>query len=160
MNELSNLPNFLLLPNGIATSGQPSPAQFAVIKNAGYELVINLAAPNASNFLPNESDIARQNGLEYVHIPVEWNAPQIEEARDVFRLLEENRDRRTLVHCAMNMRVSAFLYLYRTLVQGENEDAARADMERLWTPNETWQNFIDNVREQYTREQDTRPNTP
>ncbi len=151
MNELSQIPNFLLLPNGIATSGQPSPAQFSAIKNAGYQLVVNLAVPSSTNFLPEEAGIAQKNGLEYVHIPVDWEHPQIEEAQQFFRLLEENHDNRVLVHCALNMRVSTFLYLYRTLVQNSDEESARADLERIWTPNAIWQNFIEDVRAQYTQ---------
>ena len=42
--------NYLKLSESIATSGQPSEAQFAEIAQAGYQLVINLAAlPDGGN---------------------------------------------------------------------------------------------------------------
>jgi hypothetical protein len=44
------------------------------------------------------------------------------------------------------MRVSAFIYLYRTLVLGEAEEAAAFPMRIVWQPNQTWQAFIAAVR--------------
>jgi hypothetical protein len=60
-----------------------------------------------------------------------------------FKVMERNRDYKTLVHCAMNMRVSAFVYLYRVLRQGVDASVARADLHRIWQPNPTWQAFMD-----------------
>jgi hypothetical protein len=50
--------------------------------------------------------------------------------------------RKVFVHCALNMRVSAFMYLYRTVREGVNPDAAERDLHRLWEPNGTWQRFL------------------
>jgi hypothetical protein len=47
----------------------------------------------------------------------------------------------------MNMRVSAFMYLYRTLREHVDPRAALADLHRLWTPNPTWQRFLDSAGE-------------
>jgi len=47
------------------------------------------------------------------------------------------------VHCIANYRVSAFFYRYRRDVLGENEDAARREMEQVWTPNEVWSAFVE-----------------
>jgi len=43
----------------------------------------------------------------------------------------------------MNMRVSVFIYLYRRLVLSESDEAASFPMRVVWTPDETWQAFID-----------------
>ena len=50
--------------------------------------------------------------------------------------------RKIWVHCAKNMRVSAFIYLYRRMRLGDKEDAAAFPMREVWVPNETWQAFI------------------
>ncbi len=49
---------------------------------------------------------------------------------------------RVWVHCAANMRVSAFLGLYRVLRQGVAPEAAFDLMHDLWQPNEVWSAFI------------------
>jgi hypothetical protein len=51
------------------------------------------------------------------------------------------------------MRVSAFLFLYRTLRLGIPLDAARFDMNKIWDPeeNEVWQNFVKNALQKLDR---------
>ncbi|MEO8752551.1 MAG: hypothetical protein ABI624_07730, partial [Casimicrobiaceae bacterium] len=52
------------------------------------------------------------------------------------------RGRRVWVHCAANMRVTAFLGLYWRLRQGWPEEKAFALMRDVWQPNGTWASFI------------------
>ena len=47
------------------------------------------------------------------------------------------------VHCIANYRVSAFFYRYRRDVLGENDTAARADMEQIWHPEGVWAGFVE-----------------
>lgn len=46
------------------------------------------------------------------------------------------------VHCAANMRVSAFLGLYRVIKQGWERASAFALLQGLWQPNDIWSSFI------------------
>lgn len=46
---------------------------------------------------------------------------------------------RVFVHCIMNYRVSAFLYLYLHYRRGLDEAAARSPMFTQWQPNPVWQ---------------------
>jgi protein tyrosine phosphatase (PTP) superfamily phosphohydrolase (DUF442 family) len=85
--------------------------------------------------------------MDYVHIPVSFEAPAVDDARQFFRAMDVNSSRKVFVHCAMNMRVSAFMYLYRTVREKlEPEDAAN-ELHRLWVPNAVWQQFIDDAAE-------------
>jgi hypothetical protein len=56
--------------------------------------------------------------------------------------MEAIADQPVFVHCAANMRVSAFMYLYRRIHEPMNEEQAKRDLYQIWIPNETWQNFI------------------
>jgi hypothetical protein len=58
-------------------------------------------------------------------------------------VLDENRERKVLVHCALNMRVSCFVFLYRVLRLGVEPEVAWADVLAIWQPNEVWQRFVD-----------------
>jgi hypothetical protein len=42
----------------------------------------------------------------------------------------------------MNYRVSAFVYMYRVARLGFPEAQARADLNRLWTPDGVWAELI------------------
>ena len=55
--------------------------------------------------------------------------------------------RHVWIHCARNMRVSAFVYLYRRLRRGEPDTAARHPMDDVWAPAGTWREFIERALE-------------
>ena len=56
--------------------------------------------------------------------------------------MEQNEAGRVLVHCAANMRVSAFIGLYRVLKKGWRKEDAFALTDSVWKPNEVWSRFI------------------
>lgn len=142
---LCDIYNFLRLAPRLATSGQPTELQFAAIAAAGFDSVINLALPTSTHALPHEREVVGKHGLEYVHIPVVWESPRFEDFVRFAAVLGERKERRVFVHCAMNMRVSAFMYLYRTLVEGVPDMNARRDLRRIWEPDQTWRVFIADV---------------
>ena len=148
-DPLANIRAFLPLSERLATSGQPDAPQLAAIGAAGYEVVVNLLPPQEA--LPNEADMIASCGMEYVQIPVEWNAPTLDDLERFFAVLQARADKKVFVHCAANKRVSAFLYLYRVLHQGMAEEEAAKDMRRIWSPNETWQQFITAVMQRQPR---------
>jgi protein tyrosine phosphatase (PTP) superfamily phosphohydrolase (DUF442 family) len=145
MAALTDIRNFLPLSGRIATAGQPAADQFQAIRDAGYEVVINLAMPDSTYALPNEKEVVAGHGMRYVHIPVRWESPTLEDAGRFFHAMDDAAaaGQKVFAHCAMNMRVSAFMYLYRTVRERVDAAAAAADLHRLWTPNPTWQQFLD-----------------
>jgi protein tyrosine phosphatase (PTP) superfamily phosphohydrolase (DUF442 family) len=84
-------------------------------------------------------------GMEYQSIPVPWDAPKQTDVEQFFATMQANDGRRVFVHCAANMRVSAFMYLYRTLVQTVDPGVATLNLQQIWTPNEIWQQLMSAV---------------
>ncbi|MDJ0674379.1 MAG: sulfur transferase domain-containing protein, partial [Calothrix sp. MO_167.B42] len=76
-NCLANIYNYLKISDKIATSGQPDKEDFAMIKRAGYQLIINLAMSDSPDALLDEKEIVEAAGMEYIHIPVVWDNPLI-----------------------------------------------------------------------------------
>jgi protein tyrosine phosphatase (PTP) superfamily phosphohydrolase (DUF442 family) len=148
-NKLEDIYNFLPLSNSIATSGQPTETQFSAISDSGYQVVVNLALPESTNALPHEQQIVENQGMEYIHIPVVWENPTLDNFNRFISEMEANKDKKIFVHCAANMRVSAFMYLYRLIHEGMSEEEAKQDLHRIWTPNENWQRFMEQVIEHY-----------
>jgi protein tyrosine phosphatase (PTP) superfamily phosphohydrolase (DUF442 family) len=142
MSNLENIPNFLQISDSLATAGQPSREQFADIKAAGYDLVINIGLLESPGALPDERKVVADQGMTYVQIPVVFEAPQIEEAARFCDLMLFNPDKKVFVHCVANKRAACFVYLYRVLIKGEDQAEARRDLERAWTPDAIWEEFI------------------
>lgn len=146
---MENIYNFLKISDSIATSGQPTKEQFSELKDSEYQVVVNLALPTSANALPGEKEIVEDLGMEYIHIPVVWENPKIEDLDRFFSVMSKNKHKKTFVHCAANMRVSAFMYLYRRLRDRVNEEEAKQDLYQIWQPNATWQQFIERAIEKY-----------
>jgi protein tyrosine phosphatase (PTP) superfamily phosphohydrolase (DUF442 family) len=132
------------------SSGQLTIKDIESLPALGIEVVINLALPTSSNALPGESEFVTRQGITYIQIPVEWERPELHQLMQFFGILNAVKERHVWVHCQKNMRVSAFIYLYRKLCLAESEDAATHPMREIWVPNETWRVFIRSVLSSYS----------
>jgi uncharacterized protein (TIGR01244 family) len=142
-NAPSAIYNYRAVDDAIGTSGQPTVAQLSGIAQAGFRTVINLALHDDPRYsLPDEAGTVRSLGMNYVHIPVQFATPAEEDLRAFFAAMDAHGGEKVWIHCAANMRVSAFLGLYRVLRQGWPQGKAFELMRGLWEPNEVWSAFI------------------
>ena len=141
-SKLTSIYGFRAIGNQLGTAGQPSENQLSAIRAAGFEAVINLALPTSDNALANEGSLVTALGMSYVHIPVDFKAPKARDFRVFCQVLEAFAGRRVFVHCAANMRVSAFIFLHRVLHQHVPIAEAERDLHAIWQPNEVWNQFI------------------
>ena len=143
MASVTEIYNYLPIDEKLATSGQPSEEELAVVAKDGVEVVINLALHDDPRYsLPDETGCVRGLGMTYVHIPVQFDAPKEDDLEAFFDAMEAHRGRRIFVHCAANKRVTAFLGLYRTIREKWEPDRAFAPMKEIWEPNPVWASFI------------------
>jgi protein tyrosine phosphatase (PTP) superfamily phosphohydrolase (DUF442 family) len=138
----------------LSSSGQPTEAQLESVADAGYGRVVFLAFSDHDESLANEDRLVKELGMEYAHIPVDWNAPRIGDFEMFAGLMERDPGTKTLVHCQVNFRASTFSFLYRVLYQGVPLDEAKDDLNNVWVPNDTWRIFIFDVLEEYGRSPD------
>ena len=131
------------------SSGQLSEDDIARLPALGIEAVVNLALPTSSNALPGEAELVTKGGVAYIHIPVDWEHPEPEQFVQFVGVLKAFEGRKVWVHCAKNMRVSAFIYLYRRYILAESEEQAAFPMRVVWSPNESWREFINRVALMY-----------
>ena len=139
---LSEIYSFRAVGDHLGTAGQPTPEQFQMIRNAGFEAVINLALATSDNALANEGSIVTGLGMSYVQIPVDFKNPTARDFRVFCRVMDAFDNRPVFVHCAANMRVSTFVFLYRVLCGGVAVAEAERDMRAIWQPDEVWTRFI------------------
>ena len=138
---MNHIRNFLLVDERLATSGMPKPEDFGAVRRAGFEVVINLAMPTSDNAMPNEGDLVSAQGMTYIHIPVNFESPQPSDFDRFTRVMDACEGQRVFVHCAANMRVSAFVFLHR-LRHGADRAAAESDLKKIWEPDGVWREFV------------------
>lgn len=141
-NNLESIFNYLQIQPNIATSGQPTAKQLRAIQAAGYSKVINLAPPTGENAIADEAEILSEIHVDYINIPVNFNAPMERDFEQFVTHIQSHQTQKVWVHCAANMRVSAFIFRYRTAILGENAQRAEADLLKIWQPNKIWREFI------------------
>lgn len=129
-------------------SGQLSEVDINELPGFGFDTVINLATPTSNNALRNEAELVTSLHLNYVQIPVEWELPEVDQFFLWTKLMQALDGHKVWVHCIMNMRVSAFIYLYRKFFMNETEEQARSLMDKIWTPNDIWQDYIEEISKQ------------
>jgi protein tyrosine phosphatase (PTP) superfamily phosphohydrolase (DUF442 family) len=142
--HVGDIYNYLRIDERLASSGQPSEEELGAVAQDGTEVVINLALHDDPRYsLADEAGCVRALGMKYVHIPVQFDAPAEKDLDAFFDAMEDNRGRKTLVHCAANKRVTAFLGLYRAIREKQALDRAFAPMKEIWEPNPVWAAFIE-----------------
>lgn len=144
---LEDIRNYTWVSDDLASAGQIGYDQIPLLDEAGYDVVVNLAIADEERN-GREGFLVTQEGLTYIHIPVDWQAPSMEHVELFFDVMQANEGRKVFVHCFANMRATAFVYLYRTLVLGESETDARATMNEVWDPNEVaqWKDLIERAQ--------------
>jgi enamine deaminase RidA (YjgF/YER057c/UK114 family)/protein tyrosine phosphatase (PTP) superfamily phosphohydrolase (DUF442 family) len=142
-SDLSSIKDFLLLSDDLATAGQPTEDELGAIAARGFQVVINLALATSPGALADEAATVARHGMTYVHLPIDFSAPEVPAALRFFETLRAHRGRKLFVHCAANKRVSALIYAYR-IVEGQPGPATAArDLARRWEPDDTWRRYID-----------------
>ena len=143
-DALHSIKNFRQATATLATSGQPQSEHFAAMAAAGYVAVINLALHGDPRYsLPDESGDVRAAGMNYIHIPVLFDQPTQSDLTAFMDAMDQYQGKQLWVHCAANMRVTAFVGLYHVLRLGQQRQQAFALMHSVWEPNAVWAAFIE-----------------
>src|ERR1051326_2082829 len=116
--DLSAIRAFRAISDKLGTAGQPTAEQLRSIKEAGFETIINLALPISDNAIADEGSLVTKLGVAYVSIPVNFQTPNPEDFRVFSQVMRAFEAKPVFVHCAANMRVSAFVFLDRVLHKG------------------------------------------
>lgn len=143
-SDLGDLKN-LQIHGELFSAGLPTKKHFTALKTMGVTKVIDLIPGDRSE----EKELMQTLGLEYHNIPVDWENPTLENFQSYLKLMQQENQGKVLTHCKLNWRGSAFTYLYRVTQLNVSEPEAKKEMLKIWQPNDTWQNFIDEVLVKY-----------
>jgi protein tyrosine phosphatase (PTP) superfamily phosphohydrolase (DUF442 family) len=137
--------NYVAATERLHTAGQPSAAALGTLSEQGFELVVNLAPPSNAGAVPDEGKLVAEDGPTYVNIPVSWQQPTYEDFALFSAVMNGARDRKVLVHCQLNMRASAFTFLYRVIHEGVPPAQAIEALRAVWIPRDQWATFTADV---------------
>ena len=138
---VEHIRHFLYISENLCSSGQPEAEDFHAIAAAGFQVVINLAMPDSVNAIPEEEWLVVLQDMDYHHIPVPFDAPQRRHLEQFIQLMENLQGRKVWVHCALNYRASAFLYLYFRWL-GRSETDCRVAVFPGWKADVIWHKFM------------------
>ena len=144
---LQEIFNFLGLSGTLFTAGMPTADQLIEAARQGVQIVINLAPHSVQDALPGEAELVNSLGMQYINIPVIWNTPTKHGLDRFMDVMDENKDKKILVHCQANFRATAFVAMYRILRLGWEPDDAMAGMHQIWDEEDypIWKMFIDDT---------------
>jgi protein tyrosine phosphatase (PTP) superfamily phosphohydrolase (DUF442 family) len=125
----------------------PTAEQMEAVAEAGVQLVINLAPHDVPDAIPNEQQIVKTLGMQYINIPVNWSTPTHEGLKVFMDAMDDNQGRKIHVHCEANFRASAFIAMYRILRLGWKPNEALNVMHTIWDDDAypVWKMFIEDA---------------
>jgi protein tyrosine phosphatase (PTP) superfamily phosphohydrolase (DUF442 family) len=141
---VEDIRNFLRLSEHLISGGMPTEEQLRDAAETGTQVIINLAPSNSSDALEDEDKLVESLGMEYIHIPVDWKNPRLENLANFTHAMDANRGRNILVHCQANYRATGFIMLYRVNSLGWKKENAQEGLRKIWNPAEfpVWEQFI------------------
>lgn len=143
-------PNVAPISDTLVSSGQPSAAALGELAALGFGAVIYLAPPTVSDAVRDKAAIVLRQGLSFVNIPIRFDKPTAQDfdafvvamTAAIAAALAAERPRKVLVHCQVNFRGSAMVFLHRAIIGREPPEAAYEAVARVWSPDAVWKTYI------------------
>ncbi len=105
----------------IVIADQPTEADLAALKEAGYFGVVNLrndGEPEQPIGTKAEGEVVRSHGLDYIHMGV-GGTPLLETKVDeVCKFINDHAEGKVLVHCRKGGRAAAIVLIHQALTHG------------------------------------------
>src|SRR5438045_1692485 len=109
---IESIYHYLKVDDQLITGGQPTAAQLQAVAAREFRTVINLAPINPRYSLEDEPGLVQSLGMQYHHIPVDWDNPTAGDFNTFVAVMQARPAGKTFIHCAANFRVTAFYSLY------------------------------------------------
>jgi len=146
--RIENILNFREINNDIATAGQPNEDELRLLKNEGYECVLNMAPYDTRYSLNDEEGMVKSLDMEYLYQPVDFIHPKLEDYYEFENNLKKVKNKKTLIHCAANYRVSVFFSHYASKHFNWSIDKCDDHISGVWNVDEfpIWSGFVEHLR--------------
>jgi protein tyrosine phosphatase (PTP) superfamily phosphohydrolase (DUF442 family) len=101
--------------------------------------------PGTDYSLANEATIVTEHAMSYINIPVVYTDPTMDDLRLFIKTMRALDDKKVWVHCALNARVSAFMYHYLKHEERRGDAEARTTYLNKFQPDmpPAWHKFLE-----------------
>ncbi|MFT4713342.1 MAG: protein tyrosine phosphatase (PTP) superfamily phosphohydrolase (DUF442 family) [Candidatus Azotimanducaceae bacterium] len=140
-----DIPNFVEYSESLSSSGQPLKEHMPLLAEMGFDQIIYLALTTNRTALDKEDELVLKNDMNYLHVAVDFSKPSLKNFETVALILQNSKDQKSLLHCQVNYRASTFSFLYRVIYLGVPIGAAKEDLDKVWTPDSVWYQFLVNT---------------
>jgi uncharacterized protein (TIGR01244 family) len=128
--ELPPIRNFMRQSEQFCTGAQPRVEHLAKLKEEGVKAIINLRQPSEHRAEEEEAK-AKELGLKYFNIPVEYANPKEEQVTEFLKLTDDKANLPVFIHCTAAIRVGAFWMIRRVLRDGWSVEAAEEEAKKV-----------------------------
>lgn len=130
----AHITNFFRVNDQICTGGQPKLEDLEKMKAEGISAIINLRQASEYDAAAEEAK-AKEVGLKYVHIPVNWREMKDDYAVEFLKATDDEANRPAFIHCASANRVGAFWMIRRVIRDGWTLEKAEEEARKIGLTN-------------------------
>jgi protein tyrosine phosphatase (PTP) superfamily phosphohydrolase (DUF442 family) len=138
MENLLKINNYYEYNPQLAAGGQPTPEQLTELKNAGFQLIINISPVSARNALPNEHQSVENTGMDYIHFPIDCSNLRPFHYLTIKALLQSSEGKKIFMHCGANIKTSNLIHIYHVLEKWIDESVSLKTLLKIQNPEEKW----------------------
>jgi protein tyrosine phosphatase (PTP) superfamily phosphohydrolase (DUF442 family) len=145
MSTFDGIRQLMQVTHRITTAGQPTLEQLEAVADQGYAVVINLGQHDAVSALEDEANWVTQLGMDYVHVPVNFTAPQLADLTRFLNAMNLNQGQKCFVHSSGNKRASVFVSLYQIIANEMTPEEGWLHVNSVWEPDIVWTKFFNDA---------------
>jgi uncharacterized protein (TIGR01244 family) len=131
-STIEGVTNFAQVETTVACAGAVTPAAVVGIKKMGFASIINLRLDTEKGAdIDAEAAAAKAAGINFVHLPLNGNAPDPAVADRFLKVITEPGNQPALIHCASGNRAAAMWLIKRVLIDKWDNDRALEEASQL-----------------------------
>ena len=129
---IEGITNFAQVETTVACAGAVTPSAVAGIKKMGFASIINLRLDTEKGAdIDMEAAAAKAAGINFVHLPLNGNAPDPAVADRFLKIITEPGNQPAFIHCASGNRAAAMWLIKRVLIDKWDNDRALEEASQL-----------------------------
>jgi len=131
-STIEGITNFAQVETTVACAGAVTPSAVAGIKKMGFASIINLRLDTEKGAdIDAEAAAAKAAGINFVHLPMNGNAPDPAVADRFLKVIAESGNQPAFIHCASGNRAAAMWLIKRVLIDKWDNDRALEEASQL-----------------------------
>lgn len=138
MEKVKQIHNYFQYSETLAAGGQPLADQLNVLKDEGFEVIINISTDSARNALHDEHRLVENLKMDYIHFPVDCSNLRDIHYLTISALLGSLEGKKAFIHCAGNIKTSNLIHMYNVIEKKMDETESLQTLLKIQKPEAKW----------------------